>query len=264
MISCYHGFHCDPGAEGGRAATTAFVYSFVVVILMLDVVLAIGLDTVYYMIYGRKGRSWFDRIGTNDMVANAENAGSSEPLIRVEGMSVEFGRHEVLRDIDLSIRRGETVAIIGESGCGKTVLLKTLIGLLQPTNGSVKFDGQELFLAGRAGCLPGNGDPAGFVFQQAGALRQHDDRAEHRLSSAAAHAQERGGDRRDYSRGGWAKWGCPTMCDSRSRRSFPGGMRNGVGPCVQGALEPEVVLYDEPTTGLDPIMERRDQRVDPR
>ena len=51
LISCYHGFHCDPGAEGvGRAATTAFVYSFVV-ILMLDVILAIGLDGVYYMIW---------------------------------------------------------------------------------------------------------------------------------------------------------------------------------------------------------------------
>ncbi len=51
LISCYHGFHCDPGAEGvGRATTTAFVYSFVV-ILMLDVVLAIGLDVVYFMIW---------------------------------------------------------------------------------------------------------------------------------------------------------------------------------------------------------------------
>ena len=51
LISCYHGFHCDPGAEGvGRATTTAFVYSFVV-ILMLDVVLAIGLDAVYYVIW---------------------------------------------------------------------------------------------------------------------------------------------------------------------------------------------------------------------
>jgi phospholipid/cholesterol/gamma-HCH transport system permease protein len=51
LISCYHGFHCDPGAEGvGRATTTAFVYSFVV-ILMLDVVLAIGLDSVYYTIW---------------------------------------------------------------------------------------------------------------------------------------------------------------------------------------------------------------------
>ena len=51
LISCYHGFHCDPGAEGvGRAATTAFVYSFVV-ILMLDVVLAIGLDVVYLIFW---------------------------------------------------------------------------------------------------------------------------------------------------------------------------------------------------------------------
>src|SRR5277367_882924 len=100
------------------------------------------------------------------MVANAENSASSEPLIRVEGLSVEFGRHEVLRGIDLSIRRGETVAIIGESGCGKTVLLKTLIGLLHPTRGSVQFDGQELSqLSERT--LAGQRIRFGFVFQQA-------------------------------------------------------------------------------------------------
>ena len=54
-------------------------------------------------------------------------------------MGVDFGRHRVLRDINLAIPRGQTVAIIGESGCGKTVLLKTIIGLLRPSRGNGLF-----------------------------------------------------------------------------------------------------------------------------
>ena len=55
-----------------------------------------------------------------------------------------FGRNNVLRDIDLSIPRGQTVAMIGESGCGKTVMLKTMIALVKPTRGEVFFDGKNL------------------------------------------------------------------------------------------------------------------------
>jgi len=69
---------------------------------------------------------------------------SKEPLVRIDRLGVRFGRQAVLRDIDLAIDRGQTVAIIGESGCGKTVLLKTIIGLLRPTQGAVFFDGQDL------------------------------------------------------------------------------------------------------------------------
>ena len=68
------------------------------------------------------------------MVHAAPNkTGCSEPLVRLEGLSVDFGRQQVLRDIDLLIVRGETLAVIGESGCGKTVFLKTIIALLRPS-----------------------------------------------------------------------------------------------------------------------------------
>src|SRR5262249_35039974 len=66
------------------------------------------------------------------------------PLIALENVSLEFGPQPVLRDIDLAVPRGQTVVVIGESGCGKTVLLKLLIGLLQPTRGRVVFDGRVL------------------------------------------------------------------------------------------------------------------------
>ena len=135
LISCYRGFHCDPGAEGvGRAATAAFVYSFVM-ILLLDLFLGIALDGIYYHALARGAetvlseRSW----------SHARTGTPTDPHRRrwssCDGVDVDFGRQRVLRDIDLTIPRGQTLAIIGESGCGKTVLLKTIIGLLRPTRG---------------------------------------------------------------------------------------------------------------------------------
>ena len=70
---------------------------------------------------------------------------ASESLIlSVQDLDISFGSHQVLTGINLQVPRGQTLAIIGESGCGKTVLLKTLIQLIQPTSGRVLFDGQDL------------------------------------------------------------------------------------------------------------------------
>ena len=65
---------------------------------------------------------------------------TEEHLIELNDVSVQFGRQTVLRSLSLSIPAGQTVAIIGESGCGKTVLMKTIIGLVNPSNGHVRFD----------------------------------------------------------------------------------------------------------------------------
>ena len=64
-------------------------------------------------------------------------------MVKIDRLVVEFARNRVLREISLEVPRGETLAIIGESGCGKTVLLKTIIGLLRPTRGHVRFDGKD-------------------------------------------------------------------------------------------------------------------------
>src|SRR4051812_11180351 len=66
------------------------------------------------------------------------------PLITFERVAMQFGVQPVLRDLTLQVRRGETLAVIGESGCGKTVLLKLMIGLLRPSAGRVLFDAQVL------------------------------------------------------------------------------------------------------------------------
>ena len=66
------------------------------------------------------------------------------PIIEIRNMSISFHDQQVLRSLDLAVPRGQTLALIGESGCGKTVLLKALIGLVRPTQGEVYFDGRNL------------------------------------------------------------------------------------------------------------------------
>lgn len=177
---------------------------------------------------------------------------SRDPLIRVDRLGVTFPGREVLRDVRLEVSRGETVAIIGESGCGKTVLLKTIIALLRPTRGTVYFDGRDLNAMNEAE-LTRQRIRFGFVFQQAALfdsmtvgqnvafpLRQHTEKGEREIREVVVSRL--------------AEVGLPETVVSQKPAELSGGMRKRVGLARALALAPEVVLYDEPTTGLDPIM----------
>ncbi len=175
-----------------------------------------------------------------------------EPLVRIRHVSVRFGQQRVLRDVSLDIPRGETVVIIGESGCGKTVLLKTIIGLIAPTSGRVAFEDKPLdTMDDRA--ITQLRTQIGFVFQQA-ALFDSMTIAENVAFPLLEHRRM---DREEAYRTaieGLKEVGLSTNVMAKKPAELSGGMRKRVGLARALIMRPDLILYDEPTTGLDPIM----------
>ena len=183
--------------------------------------------------------------------AAADGAGRND-LIEIRDLCMRFRTQSVLRGINLTIHRGETVCIIGESGCGKTVMLKLIIGLLHPTEGGVWFDGMDVNRLGGKQLVKLR-LRFGFLFQMAAlfdsltiydnvafGLREHHICGEDKIRTIVADRLQ--------------EVGLPPGLERKKPAELSGGQRKRVGLARALALNPEVMLYDEPTTGLDPIM----------
>jgi phospholipid/cholesterol/gamma-HCH transport system ATP-binding protein len=175
-----------------------------------------------------------------------------EPVVRLKEVSVRFGRQTVLDRVSLDILPGQTLAVIGESGCGKTVLLKLVVGLLAPTAGEVVFENRPLAALSERE-LTALRLRVGFLFQGAAlfdSLTVFD--------NVAFGVRAKGGtgeaDVARIVRERLAEVGLPEAVQAKMPAELSGGMRKRVGLARAMALNPDVMLYDEPTTGLDPIM----------
>jgi len=175
------------------------------------------------------------------------------PIFELRNVSKQFGDHHILRDITLSVERGKTLVIIGESGCGKSVTMKLMMNLLKPTTGEVLWDERPVQSLSDKQMVKER-LRFGYLFQGAAlfdsmsvfenvafGLRQNTKYDEDHIQSIVSERL------RDVGLN-------PSTVVDKKPAELSGGMRKRVGLARALAMDPEVMLYDEPTTGLDPIM----------
>jgi phospholipid/cholesterol/gamma-HCH transport system ATP-binding protein len=184
---------------------------------------------------------------------NGQGASGHADHIIVDRLSKVFGDFHALRDIDMRIRRGDIVVIIGGSGAGKTTLLKILIGLDKPTSGQVVIDGRDMAPLGERE-LNKVRKKFGMVFQYS-ALLDSMTVLENVAFPLREHTKLRDKEIRAKVIDKLKILGLENVED-RFPSQLSGGMRKRVALARALMLEPEVLMYDEPTSGLDPITAR--------
>jgi len=180
-------------------------------------------------------------------------------MIDIKDLHKSFDGNHVLRGVNLNIERGETMVIIGRSGCGKSVLLKHIIGLIKPDSGSIRIDGHEITTMGRNELYQLR-LKFGMLFQGAA------------LFDSLSVAENVGFLLLEHSNYDEEKIGEIVMEKLRMVRlpdevywkkpaELSGGQKKRVGLARAIAYDPEIILYDEPTSGLDPVMSRQVDRL---
>ncbi len=174
-----------------------------------------------------------------------------DEVIKVSDLRVAFGPHEVVRGLSFKVRRGEIVGLVGASGSGKTVLLRTMLGLLRKTSGSVEIMGVRLEQATPAESRR-IGGRCGMMFQQGAlfsslTLRENVEfpMREYLHGSDAMYA--------DVALAKLGMVGLSIEDADKLPSEISGGMTKRVAIARALALDPDILFLDEPTSGLDPI-----------
>ena len=174
------------------------------------------------------------------------------PKIRIRGLRKRFGDKQVLDGVDLDVMAGTSMVVIGGSGTGKSVLLKSILGLVQPDEGSIEIDGRDVLRMGRRERDQVNRG-IGMLFQAAAlfdSLPVWENVAFGLLAQRKvnrAEARERAGEV-------LRQVGLAPSVGDLSPAELSGGMQKRVGLARAIAAQPGLLFFDEPTTGLDPIM----------
>ncbi len=180
----------------------------------------------------------------------------TEPKIRIRGLRKTFGDKVVLDGIDLDVMPATSMVVIGGSGSGKSVLLKCILGLIEPDAGTIEIDGEDIArLDARA--RDARRAEIGMLFQN-GALFDSLPVWENVTFALLAQGRMKGGVTRAQARQQAGailnQVGLDASVGSLSPAELSGGMQKRVGLARAIAASPQIMFFDEPTTGLDPIM----------
>jgi phospholipid/cholesterol/gamma-HCH transport system ATP-binding protein len=174
------------------------------------------------------------------------------PKIRIRGLKKAFGAKRVLDGVDLDVMPGTAMVVIGGSGTGKSVLIKSILGLITPDAGVIEIDGVDVLTAPRARARELRGQ-IGMLFQN-GALFDSMTVWENVAFGLLAERKIKRGQARAKAIEVLASVGLDASVADLSPAELSGGMQKRVGLARAIAAEPAIMFFDEPTTGLDPIM----------
>jgi phospholipid/cholesterol/gamma-HCH transport system ATP-binding protein len=180
-----------------------------------------------------------------------QSSSNASPMVAVRSLTKKIGRQEILRGVDLDVARGETLAIIGRSGGGKTVLLKHLIGLMLPDSGEIWIEGQNIIGLSERKLAPIR-SKVGILFQ-GGALFDSLT-VEENIAFPLREAGER--DPKIIRQKVNEMLEVVELEGTQKKMpvNLSGGMKKRVGLARSIIRRPSCILYDEPTSGLDPIV----------
>ncbi|HLY74234.1 MAG TPA: ABC transporter ATP-binding protein [Planctomycetota bacterium] len=175
----------------------------------------------------------------------------AEAAVELCDLTKRLGNRAVLDGVNLSVLKGETMAVIGGSGAGKSVLLKHIVGLIRPDRGCVKVNGVDVSGGDRA-ALEAARRKIGFCFQGSALLNSLSVFENVALPLREHERLDEGEIRNRVEQ----KLGLVGLADAGSKlpSEISGGMKKRVGLARAIILNPEIILYDEPTAGLDPVM----------